>query len=396
MTQKSAVTVAAGPISGKPFESCAAELVDEALHPLAQLEALDEKVKDLEALNDLDAVIECKIKALALHRLLVYLHDFPIHPLIRAEIALAEAYVAGGFFKQAQEHITRAREVTQTGVYDDAQCQRLQVDISIADGYFHLEVGQVDLADETLTEAGRLSREVYGELDLRNARIHELLGNLAQRRKQYSKALDFLSTAWETCDHAEKQTPPQISSERTIKLWVQMAEVHHLAGELEEAISVQSTAVKKLESVNSFPILLVETQMRLSQWLDEAKNPHDALETMQSAEKTVMENLGQEDSKAVEVKREVALLHLKIGDQDTALKYLNDVHYLERKLYGSQSTHVARTLKALGTVHLSRKNYNDAEQCLQQALQIFESDPACGQVVRDIHMKLNQIAMHNR
>jgi len=90
--------------SGKPFESCAAELVDESLHPLAQLEALEEKVKDLEALNDLDAVIECKIKALALHRLLVYLHDFPIHPLIRAEIALAEAYVAGGFFKQAQEH----------------------------------------------------------------------------------------------------------------------------------------------------------------------------------------------------------------------------------------------------------------------------------------------------
>jgi len=392
MTQKTAATVGGGPYtSGKPFESCAAELVDEALHPLVQLEALDEKVKDLEALNDLDAVIECKIKALALHRLLVYLHDFPIHPLIRAEISLAEAYVAGCFFKQAQEHITRAREITQTGVYDDAQCQRLQVDISIADSYCRLEVGQIDLADETLTEAGRLSREVYGELDLRSARIHEMLGSIAQRREQYSKALDFLSTAWETRDHLLGQ-----ENEKTIKLWIQMAEVHHLAGELEEAISVQSTAVKRLESGNSFPSLLVETQMRLSQWLDEDKKPHEALETMQSAEKTVMDNLGMDDSKAIEVKREVALLHLKIGDQETALQYLNDVHFLERKLYGSQSTQVARTLKALGTVHLSRKTYNDAEQCLQQALQIFESDPACGQVVRDIHAKLNQIASYHQ
>lgn len=382
-----AATVAPGPpTSGKPFESCAAELVDESLHPLQQLEALEEKVRDLEGLSDLDAVIECKIKALALHRLLVYLHEFPIHPLIRAEISLAEAYVSGGFFKQAQEHISRAREVTQTGVYDDAQCQRLQVDISIADGYFRMEVGQTDLAEETLTEAGRLSREVFGELDLRGARIHEMLGSIAQKREQYSKALDFLSIAWETRDHLLGQ-----ENEKTIKLWIQIAEVHHLAGELDQAISVQTTAVKHLEKVNAFPSLLVDTQMRLAQWLDEAKNPHDALETMQSAEKTVMENLGMDDSKAVEVKREVALLHLKIGDQETALEYLDNVHFLERKLYGSQSTHVARTLKALGTVHLSRKNYIDAEQCLQQALVIFESDPACGQVVRDIHAKLNQI-----
>jgi tetratricopeptide (TPR) repeat protein len=387
MAKAKAATVAAGPTSGKPFESCAAELVDESLHPLAQLEALEEKVKDLEALNDLDAVIECKIKSLALHRLLVYLHDFPIHPLIRAEIALADAYVAGGFFKQAQEHITRAKEVTQTQVYDDAQCQRLQVDISIADGYFRMEVGQTDLAEETLKEAGRLGREVFGELDLRSARIHEMLGSIAQKKREYSKALDFLSTAWEI---RENQLGRE--NEKTIKLWIQMAEVHHLAGENEDAISLQSTAVKALETVNSFPSLLVEAQMRLSQWLDEAKNPHEALETMQSAEKTVMENLGMDDSKAVEVKREVALLHLKIGDQETALQYLNEVHYLEKKLYGSQSTHVARTLKALGTVHLSRRNYNDAQHCLQQALQIFESDPASSQVVRDIHAKLNQIA----
>merc|ERR1712196_423210 len=93
-------------------------------------------------------------------------------------------------------------------------------------------------------------------------------------------------------------------SEKTIKLWFQMAEVHQLAGELKDAITLQTTAVKRMESVNGFPLLLVDAQMKLSQWLDESKNPHEALEIMQSAEKTVLENPGMEESKVVEVKRE--------------------------------------------------------------------------------------------
>lgn len=60
-------------------------------------------------------------------------------------------------------------------------------------------------------------------------------------------------------------------------------------------------------------------------------------------------------------------------------------------MYGAQSVAVARTLKALGTVHMVRKNFADAEQCLVQALHIFEANQSGVDIVRDIHTKLNHV-----
>eukprot|EP00971_Amphidinium_carterae_P157493 3122291-Amphidinium_carterae.1 len=121
-----------------PFTSAASELVNEGLHPLAQLEHLDAKAKELEKQNDFDAVIECRIKQLCLQNLLVNLYRFPLMPFLKAEVALAESYAAGGFFKQARKHLACAREGAtdvrgQGGSHipSDAQCQRLQADIKI-------------------------------------------------------------------------------------------------------------------------------------------------------------------------------------------------------------------------------------------------------------------------
>merc|ERR1719261_347226 len=115
------------------------------------------------------------------------------------------------------------------------------------------------------------------------------------------------------------------------------------------------------------------------------------------SKKTVFENLGPENAKAVAIKSDIALLHLKLGDHNTALQYLNDVHYFERCLHGSQSINVARTLKALGTVHMVKRNVVDAEQCLYQALRIFEADyPPNNAIIRDIHAKLSSIASMSR
>merc|ERR1712118_417535 len=89
--------------------------------------------------------------------------------------------------------------------------------------------------------------------------------------------------------------------------------------------------------------------------------------------------------------------YLKLGDHDTALQYLNDVHYFERCLHGSQSINVARTLKALGTVHMVKRNLDDAENCLSQALRIFEAEyPPNQAIIRDIHAKLNSLASMSR
>lgn len=363
-----------------------APLVDENLHPVKQIEVLEERATEQMGLGDLDGVIECRIKQLALHKMLVYLYDFPLAPFVRAQVALSEAYASGRYFRQSFEQLRRARECTDTGIYDDAQCQRLQVDMLTAEGFAHLEANNVDAANEALSEAIRLCKSVYGEMELRYAQIHEMLGKIATLRGAFDTALDHLSSAWEVFEHQLGS-----DSEQFVKVRIQIAQVHYMEGQLAEALQKQTSSVQRLLEMEKFPQLTIEASMRLYKWQEEAGQDDEALKTLQSAERVITENLGPDDPKTVEVKRDLALLHLKIGQSETALQYLWDVQFLERKIHGSQSVSVARTLKALGTVYMVRKNYTEAEQYLTHALQIFEANQATPQVVRDLHQKLSHV-----
>jgi len=225
-------------------------------------------------------------------------------------------------------------------------------------------------------------------MDVRSARIHSLLGQIAQQGGHYNEAVDQFSAAWEVHEYVHGP-----EAEDTIRLRMQIAEVEHLDGNAEEALTTQHKVVKELQRSGAFPVLLVDASAQLARWLEAKGQDTEALEVLQAAEGIVSENLGTEDAKAVQIKRDVALLYLKIGDHDTALRYLNDVHYFERRLHGSQSTSVARTLKALGTVHLVRRNIAEADNCLCQALRIFEAEyPPNVAIIKDIHAKLANIA----
>lgn len=330
----------------QPFESAASELVDEATHPVEQLDVLGAKARELEALGDSDALVECRIKQMALQRVLVYLYDFPLQDLIRAQITLAEAYALGGFAGQARDHLGKAKEACHAGIYDDVQCQRVQSDILLAEGLLYLTEDQLEQAHGVLQEAARLVREMFGEVDERAARIYVMLGDLALKQQRFAEAADHFSAAWEV-----RECIAGPDGEETLRVRLKIAEAQHHDEHSDEAIEMQGGVVEQLRKLEKCPALLVESSMQLARWLEQAGRDGEALETLQATERKVHENEGPENAKAVEVKRDIALLHLKLGDHALALQYLNDVHYFERRLYGSQSTSVARTLKALGMVH---------------------------------------------
>jgi len=372
----------------RPFESAASELVDESLHPIEQLEILEQKARELSSQGDADAVIECRIKQFCLQRVLCHLHDFPLQPIIRAQASLAEAYAEGGYFSQAREHLAQAREVCSGGIYDDAQCRRLQADLLAAEGAVSLAEGQLQAAEKVLMEAAHVGREACGETDDRAARVHLLLGKTAQQRGNHDKAMDHFESAWEAHEATEGG-----NGEGTLRARLRVAEAQQAAGRLETAIETQQDVVRRLDGNASLTPLLVESACQLARWLETQGQDREALEALSTAETALGNNSSPEDPMIVDVKRDAALLHLKLGDHDTALQYLNDVHFLERRIHGSQSSNVARTLKALGTVHLVRRNFEEAERALLQALRIFETDhPQNTALIRDIHGKLANIA----
>lgn len=373
-----------------PFDSAASELVDERLHPVEQLRQLDEKAREREDLGDMDWVIECRIKQLSLHKVLVHLHGYPLPDLIRAQAMLAEAYARGGYHKQACDHLVRAREANIGGVLDDAQGQRLKVDILIAEGTVHLAEDSLEKAEAAFKKASSVGREVLGDMGTCGIRVHSCLGRIAMQRGQHAGAVEHFAKARDAQAKVETGT----ESEEFFRLDLRVAEAQYACQECEKALDTQTRVVNNLRRLEQcpFPELLVEALAQQARWFEArggVTDNQDALEALKKAEEMVEE---ETDPRALNIKRDIALIHLKLGAHEEALKYLNEVHYLERCMHGSTSISVGRTLKALGTVHLVRQQWHEAHECLSQALHIFESDhPPNRAIIRDIHAKLNSI-----
>lgn len=360
------------------LESAAAELVDESLHPLEQLELLTAKVDELKAKGETDAVIECRIKQLSLQKVLSHIHRFPLQPVIQAQAALAEAYGQGGYFAQAKQHITQAREVCNGGIYGDLQCRRLQADLLASEGTICFAEGQLEAAEKALMDAARLGRETRGGLDRFTAQVHILLGQVATQRGNVDKAIDHFSDAWEAYEDIDGRT-----AEPTLRVRLQMAEAQRTADddrsqkaveELQDVVRILVEILEGKEGVPQLPRLLAESSLRLALWLQADERDQEAFQALEIAENTCKKNCSEEDLMAIDIKRHMASLHIKLGRKKEALEYLKDVEYFERRLHGSQSVQVARTLKALGTVYAADGNQVEAESSFHQALRIFETD----------------------
>jgi len=372
------------------LESAAAELVDESLHPLEQLEVLATKVEELKAKGDTDAVIECRIKQLCLQKVLSHLHRFPLQPVIQAQATLAEAYGQGGYFAQAKQHIMQAREVCNGGISDKLQCQRLQADLLASEGSICFAEGQLEAAEKVLMDAARLGRETRGGLDRFTAQVHILLGQVATQRGNVDKAIDHFSDAWEAYEDVDGRT-----AEPTLRVRLQMAEAQRndmsqkAVETLQDVVKILVEILEEKEGVHQLSQLLVESSLRLALWLQADERDEEAFEALEIAESACKKNFSEEDLMAIDVKRHMASLHIKLGRKKEALKYLKEVEYFERRLHGSQSVQVARTLKALGTVYRADGNEAEAEQNFHQALKIFEMDRHQNAAfIRDIHAML--------
>lgn len=215
--------------------------------------------------------------------------------------------------------MVQAREVCGGGVYDDIQCQRLQADLLASEGAIELAEGRLALAEKALQESLRLGREMRGDMDSWAARLHIMLGEVKQRQRRFDEAVDHYSAAWEV--HEFRDGADGIS---TLRARLKVAEAEHLSGREDSAIESQKAVVDALRRLKTLPDVLVDAAATLARWLEGLGRDKEALEALLVSEQLVAENLGVEDPRAVDVKRDAALLYLKLGDHDAALQYLND------------------------------------------------------------------------
>jgi len=67
------------------------------------------------------------------------------------------------------------------------------------------------------------------------------------------------------------------------------------------------------------------------------------------------------------VKRNIALIHIKLDQYDRALDELFQIETIERAIHGESSIHLGKTFKVIGTVYMMVKKQYEAYNYLMKA-----------------------------
>eukprot|EP00398_MALV-I-01_sp_L67-1_P000832 gene832-963_t len=349
-------------------------------HPYIQIEELEEKIKERKAVGDFDTALEGRIRQVALRMILCQLHGAPVEPLIQQHLALAKDYCENGYMQQAEQHVGRAETLNKLHVDSERQHQRMTVEIAATLGHVLFAQQHVVEAYNKLDEAERGCKDVLRDKVL-EAQMLEMKGRCAAIDGDYARASEDIENAYmmreETLGH---------DHEETIKLWCLMADLHNEEGKQADAIDKMRTAVDKLKAKGDQPVALLDSLVKLASWqaqfpLKEGADEFEstvhgdnaALETLLQAIPVAQSHLGEDHHMVIKTKRDIALLHKKLGQLEEAVTKLSEVEELERRAHGDMSAEVGKTLKELGAVHLKMEKFEEAEAALWDAQTIMKS-----------------------
>lgn len=92
--------------------------------------------------------------------------------------------------------------------------------------------------------------------------------------------------------------------------------------------------------------------MTLADYQEKAGALEAAIMSLSEAKNVLEENYSLVDKRTCKVKRNIALLYLKLNRFEEALNELREVEELELTLYGDRSIQLAKTLKKIGILFI--------------------------------------------
>uniref|UniRef100_A0A0G4HM34 MalT-like TPR region domain-containing protein n=1 Tax=Chromera velia CCMP2878 TaxID=1169474 RepID=A0A0G4HM34_9ALVE len=373
-------------------------------HPEDLLLTLEEEYKEAEA-NDLkEGAIECRIKQLAVVRILIDVHGYCLSALVQAHLKLSEAYAAAKFPDQANNHLSQAEfvlgeatfapsEGDPQGMAGSVRKAKLTVAALTTSALLAIERKEPSEAEKCLYKAMSIRTPLQLPPDSTLARVHELMGRTAALEKKHMIAIENFRLSLEVFSAIFGPSSPEavrLSLLLAKSLWSkggvqgQKAAIEGLQLLLERAAS----AAKGGCTPSSAFIRMATT---LAEWQEKKGLGAVALVTHEEAEKWAEARFGRVHSASIEVKRRLLLCRLRQGKTLAATEKLQEVHRLEAELFGAHSLQTAYTLKTLGSLLIALKRYWAALQHLKMALERFQIAPGQSAMTGEMHAKIKSL-----
>ena len=301
-----------------------------------------------------EQVVENRCRQLSYAHVLVDIYKKPISNLIDPSAKLGEAYFDIKYYEQAKEHIQNALTYnedpsnTQNEVLTDDYYLRLTTKLSKC----HLETKLYDsalkLAERSLYE----NQKLFGEEDISNAQIYEIMYQCEKNLGNKLKAIEYLKILFNLYEKIYSQM-----SEQCAFICNEIGELYKSLGKIQEAIEYYLKCYNIKEELtktsNQFEELF-QISIKIGELYAEEQEYNKAYEILKKTDDDYNNGYNRTIKDRVIYQRLICSITSFLEDNT---HYLNELLKLENILkdYNENKKTLARTYLQIGHVYKKRK-----------------------------------------
>ena len=317
-----------------------------------------------------EQVVENRCRQLSYAHILVDIYKKPISNLIDPSAKLGEAYFDIKYYEQAKEHIQNALTYnedpsnTQNEVLTDDYYLRLTTKLSKC----HLETKLYDsalkLAERSLYE----NQKLFGEEDISNAQIYEIMYQCEKNLGNKLKAIEYLKILFNLYEKIYSQM-----SEQCAFICNEIGELYKSLGKIQEAIEYYLKCYNIKEELtktsNQFEELF-QISIKIGELYAEEQEYNKAYEILKKTDDDYNNGYNRTIKDRVIYQRLICSITSFLEDNT---HYLNELLKLENILkdYNENKKTLARTYLQIGHVYKKRKEIQKSLEYFKKAEEIF-------------------------
>ena len=317
-----------------------------------------------------ESVVEDRCRQLSYANILVDIYKKPISNLIEPSAKLGEAYYDIKYFEQAKEHIENAltynKDPSNNGseILSDDYLLRLTIKLSKCYLETQLYENSLKLAERALVE----NQKLFGEDDITNAEIYDIMYQCEKKLENYIKAIEHLNILLKLYEKIYNQ-----NSEQCASICNEIGDIYKLLKKNPEAIKYYNRYYNIKEELvkesNQFEELF-QISIKIGELYAEEKEYKKAYEILKKTDDEYNNGVNRTIKDQVIYQRLICTITSFFEDNNC---YLNELLKLEEILkdYNENKKTLARTYLQIGHIYKKKKEVKKSLEYFTKAEQIF-------------------------
>jgi tetratricopeptide (TPR) repeat protein len=316
------------------------------------------------------SVVEDRCRQLSYARILVDVYKKPIYLLVEPSAKLGEAYYDIKYYEQAKEHLLNALTYnndpsnTETEILSKDYWLRLTIKLSKCHLETQLYEDGLKLAERTLLE----NRSLYGENDITEAEIYEIMYKCEKKLENYLKAIEYLKILSNLYEKMYSNV-----SEQCAFIYNEIGDIYKIIEKFPEAIEnyikcyqIREELVKENNRIED----LFSLSIKLGELYSNQKEYQKAYEILKKTDDDYNNGFNRSLKDRVIYQRLICTVSSFFEDNSY---YLNELLKLEEILQDCTENKktLAKTCLQIGHIYKKRKELEKSLEYFKKAKEIF-------------------------